>query len=442
MAVEAYRSDLESWGRYPKARHVARQVDWRTRNLVVPDDSRSVLPYGQGRSYGDTCLNDGGVLLLTNGLDRFISFDAKSGILRCEAGITLADLLQLVVPQGWFLPITPGTKYVSIGGAIASDVHGKNHHGAGTFGRFVKKFELLRSNGVRILCSPEENPDWYRATIGGLGLTGLIVWAEIQLRPISNPLIQMESVRFENLDEFFELSSESDKTFEYTVAWIDCFSRGKSLGRGLFLRGNHLARLDKTPSLYQGRSVTVPFDAPNFLLNEYTARAFNWLFYHRQQRRLVERLTHYEHFFYPLDAVRGWNRLYGRRGFFQYQCVVRCGESSAPVRELINEVARSGRVPFLAVLKVFGEISSPGMLSFPKPGVTLALDFANQGEATLRMFERLDAIVLEHSGSVYPAKDVRMSPNNFKSFFPRWLEFAPYVDPKISSNFWRRVTAT
>jgi len=445
MVKITYTDAVESWGRLPRARacHSIRRVNWRNCELPSPHQPASVLPYGQGRSYGDSCLNDGGTLLVTHGLDRFIAFDGHTGILCCEAGVTLEEILRLVMPRGWFLPVTPGTKFVSVGGAIANDVHGKNHHRAGTFGRFVTQFELLRSNGERLLCSPTQNADWYRATIGGLGLTGLIPWAEIQLKPINNPLIQMETIRLDNLDDFFAVSADSDASYEYTVAWIDCLATGRSLGRGLFMRGNHAAPQLETPmTLPRKRKLAMPFEAPEFLLNTLSLKAFNSLFYHKQRRERVERLVHYEPFFYPLDAIHNWNRLYGRRGFYQYQCTVPYSGTSSSIRHILEMIAEAKTGSFLAVLKVFGHVPSPGMMSFPKPGVTLALDFPNAGRPLLELFERLDRIVRDNGGAVYPAKDARMSAVSFQTFFPMWREFAAYVDPKFSSSFWRRVTPT
>lgn len=413
-------------------------MQWRTDPL--PEGKGPLLPFGLGRSYGDSCLNEGGTLLSTTSLSRFISFDHATGVLACEAGVSLAEILQLVVPRGWFLPVTPGTKFVTLGGAIANDVHGKNHHADGTFGRHVRRFELLRSDGSRRICSPTENVELYRATIGGLGLTGLITWAEIQLRPIANPLIAAESIRFRDLDEFYEINAASERDYRYTVAWVDVTAGGKRLGRGIYNRGNHAAPVDRDlPKLRWTSRITVPFDAPSFTVNPLTVRAFNFAYYRKQLRKVRAGLTPYEPFFYPLDALAKWNRVYGRKGFFQYQCVV--PQESDAMRRILAEIARSAEGSPLVVLKTFGSLESPGMLSFPRPGVTLALDFPNRGERTLRLFERLDAIVAEVGGRLYPAKDARMPASLFQQSYPNWREFAAYVDPKFSSSFWRRVTA-
>lgn len=437
------RSDYGSWGRTPKAKHAVAIPEWRSDRLPPPRTTANptLLPYGLGRSYGDSCLNDRGTLIDTRRLARFIAFDRATGMLTCEPGVTLAEILHLVVPQGWFLPVTPGTKFVTIGGAIANDVHGKNHHAAGTFGRFVRRFELLRSDGSRLQCAPSENPGFFGATIGGLGLTGLITWAELQLVPIHNPFMEAESVKFGSLDEFFEVNAASERDFTHTVAWVDCLKKGKALGRGLYNRGNHAGpRIGDLPRLPKTRSLSVPVDAPGFALNGLTVRAFNFAYYARQRAKVVGGLVPYHPFFYPLDAIEKWNRIYGRRGFFQYQFVV--PEKSDALRGIFDAIARSGEGSFLAVLKRFGTLKSPGLMSFPRPGFTLALDFSNRGERTMKLFERLDAMVLEAGGAVYPAKDARMSGKSFRAFFPQWEAFSRYIDPRFSSSFWRRVTDT
>ncbi|MBZ0168060.1 putative decaprenylphosphoryl-beta-D-ribose oxidase [Candidatus Methylomirabilis lanthanidiphila] len=431
----------ESWGRYPKAKHtLIAPMGWRCEPPCFEAFAQPVLPFAQGRSYGDVCLNDGGVLIDTSPLRRFMAFDEERGILRCEAGMTLAEILKLIVPMGWFLPVTPGTKYVSVGGAIANDVHGKSHQRAGTFGCHVRQFELLTSTGERLICSPTRNTELFQATIGGLGLTGVILWAEVQLKPIGGPSMTMECIRFAGLEEFFELSALSDKEYEYTVAWVDCLARGERAGRGIFIRGNHAEPARQmSAGAKQPRTARLPFDAPAFVLNRLTVKAFNAAHYYAQSRKTVQQIVHYETFFYPLDAVQGWNRLYGKRGFLQYQCVVPHDDGSAAIRELLARIARSGLAAFLAVLKIFGSVSSPGMLSFPRPGVTLAVDFPYQGARTLRLLDDLDEIVLARHGAIYPAKDARMSARIFHASFPRWKEFMRFIDPKFSSSFWRRV---
>ncbi|MBU2828115.1 FAD-binding oxidoreductase [Acidithiobacillus ferriphilus] len=429
-----------SWGRYPKATPAAvYRAHWTDEDL--PGGSYSLLPYGNGRSYGDSCLNDGGALLDMRGLDRVLDFDRSTGVMRCEAGVLLADILSLVVPMGWFLPVTPGTRFVTVGGAIANDVHGKNHHRTGTFGQHVLRLALRRSDRGIVLCSPTENAELFHATIGGLGLTGAILWADIQLRPIANPGVDSETIRFANLGAFFDLSEESDRDYEYTVAWIDCLAHGKSLGRGLFMRGNHASPQERLP-LPPRRTRTFPIEPPFPLINAWSLRAFNSLYYRKQMARMQRAITHYEPFFYPLDGILHWNRMYGHPGFFQYQCVVPSDFAKESIRALLETIATAKSGSFLAVLKAFGDRRSPGLLSFPRPGATLALDFPNQGQRTMDLLDNLDKIVTSAGGAVYPAKDARMSGERFRQYFPRWEEFQRYIDPRFSSSFWRRVMRT
>jgi len=430
-----------SWGNYPRAQHTVRRLEWRSDapSSLKPDHiDGSLLPYAYGRSYGDSCLNDGGTLLDVRALDRLIAFDAHSGVLRAEAGVSLEQVLEFAVPRGWFLPVSPGTRYVSLAGALANDVHGKNHHRAGTFGRHVRAFELLRSDGASLVCSPQENAELFRATVGGLGLTGLILWVEVALKAIQSTDFEVENVKFSNLDEFFTLSAESDATHAYTVAWVDCAVTGTKLGRGIFMRGNHTSggELRVHPKARLG----VPINAPNALLNPLSVRAFNTLYFHKQRAKVVRQRQHYTGFFYPLDAIDQWNKIYGTRGFLQYQFVLPYEGDASAIKEIFQVIAASGMGSFLAVLKMFGDLPSPGMLSFPRKGVTLALDFPNQGARTLELLERLDDIVRAEGGRLYPAKDARMSARNFQHFYPQWREFAAYVDPRFSSSFWRRVT--
>ena len=427
----------QSWGRYPRAQHSrVLPVYWRSDSLQLADVPESVLPYAWGRSYGDSCLNAGGVLLDVTGLHRFISFDQNRGILRCEAGVSLSEILRLVVPKGWFVPVLPGTQWVSVGGAIANDIHGKNHHRAGTFGAHVSCFELLRSNGERLVCSMQQNSDLFRATIGGLGLTGLILWAEMRLRRVPGAAIAMERVRFGCLDEFLELAA-SDQNYEYTVAWVDCLTRGRRLGRGLYLRGDHAAGSGGSKST--GPRFRVPLDPPSGLINRATMKLFNAFYYRGQLHNTIRRTVGYQPFFFPLDSVGEWNRLYGPDGFFQYQCVV--PDDPRTMALLLTRIAESRQTPSLAVLKRFGNLKSPGLLSFPRPGLTLAVDFANRGPETVIFLGRLDDLVRDAGGAVYPAKDARMSPADFQRSYPTWHAFAAHVDPHFSSSFWRRVTA-
>jgi FAD/FMN-containing dehydrogenase len=427
-----------SWGRHPRVSHQAvYRVHWTDQLADVMEQAAgsSLLAYGLGRSYGDCCLNEGRSLVDCSRLDRFLDADFDEGWIRCEAGTSLGEILKIVVPRGWFLPVTTGTKFVTVGGAIANDVHGKNHHRAGTFGCHVRKLGLYRSDYGLVTCSPEQNQDMFRATIGGLGLTGLIAWAEIQLKRIRGSSIDVEAVPFDSLDRFLVLTAESDKRFEYTVAWIDCLCVGKM--RGIFFRGNHTPA--PASGFHLGAGPKVPFTFPEWVLNRFTAKMFNSAYYWRNRLRIHRSVVHYEPFFYPLDSVRQWNRIYGKQGLLQYQCVIP-EESSVAFGQLLQLISASSTGSFLAVLKRFGAYASPGMLSFPRPGLTLALDFPMRGEPTLKLLQALDGVVMSNGGALYPAKDARMSRDMFEASFPNWRELCPYIDSKMSSSFWRRVT--
>lgn len=429
-----------SWGRVLRAAHPVRNVSSRLAPLpALPPGAPHMLAHGNGRSYGDSCLNAGGALLLTRQLDRMMRFDPASGVLACESGVLLDDILQLVVPQGWFLPVTPGTRFVTVGGAIANDVHGKNHHRNGTFGRHLRQLELLRSNGERMLCSATEQPAMFAATVGGLGLTGLITWASLQLQRIASPWVHNETIRFASLAEFFALCSASDADYEYTVSWIDCASRGAGLGRGLFMRGNHAPAASAGPARPDAVR-RFPMVPPVSLVNTVSLKLFNALYYHRQRQARVRSVEHYQKFFYPLDGLLDWNKMYGPRGFYQYQCVIPLPAGVEATAELLRAISDSGQGSFLAVLKLCGELDSPGMLSFPRSGISLALDFPNRGAVLHRLFERLDAIVGAAGGRLYPAKDGRMPAALFRAGYPQWEQFCDYIDPAFSSSFWRRMT--
>ncbi len=428
-----------SWNRIPAVRH-ARTVRLTDRFAPLPrlaGQSDRLLPHGNGRSYGDVCLNADGTLLLTRGLDRFVQFDPARGVVRCEAGVLLSELLALVVPQGWFLPVTPGTQYVTVGGAIANDVHGKNHHRVGTFGCHVRRLELLRSDGERIECGKDRNTEWFAATVGGLGLTGLITWAELQLARIANAFMWARMWRFGDLAEFWDINHEAETRYPYAVAWVDCLAKGRRLGRGIYFAGEHAPAQAALPAV-RARRRRIAFDPPFSLVNRPSLAVFNFFYYHRPIPSTCE-LVHYAPFFYPLDAVEEWNRIYGRRGFYQYQCVLPKTAERDALKELLTEIGRDGQGSFLAVLKTFGPLRSPGMLSFPREGVTLALDFPNRGARTERLFARLDRVVMEAGGALYPAKDARMPPEVFRRSFPAWEEFMHFRDPAFSSSFWRRV---
>lgn len=437
----AVRDDdgLVAWGRVHPGRQRVAAPAWPSELAAAARASAGVggttLARGLGRSYGDSGLNLGGGVVAMAGLDRAIAFDRRAGVLRADAGMSLDAVLRMAVPAGWFLPVTPGTKFVTLGGAVANDVHGKNHHVAGCFGRHVRKLALWRSDRGLIECCPEEEPELFRATIGGLGLTGIMLWVELALLPVRSSLMTVENHRFDGLDGFFRLSGES-AGWPYTVAWVDTLATGAGLGRGVFSRGRHA---DAGPlAAHRGGGPSVPFDAPGLLLNRWTVGAFNRL-YHARPGATFRGTQPYDPFFYPLDRLRSWNRLYGPRGFYQWQCVVPPGAARQAVRELLERIARSGEASFLAVLKEFGDLPSPGLLSFPAAGTTLALDFPNRGGRTLALLADLDRVVADAGGRLYPAKDGRMPAAMFRAGYPAWRHLETLRDPLLLSSFWRRV---
>jgi FAD/FMN-containing dehydrogenase len=428
-----------SWGRVVcSPQHVASpRFISELSALLGAHPGSSILPVGLMRSYGDSVLNSAGGLVNMRGIDRFIEFDVAAGTLRAEAGASLGDIMALIVPHGFFVPVTPGTRFVTLGGAIANDVHGKNHHRTGTIGRHVLRLGLLRSDG-RCIIGPEDSAALFAATIGGLGLTGIIEWAELALCRIPSSFVDVEVVPYSRLDEFWDLTTGSTATHEHTVAWVDCMARGRDFGRGIFSRANWSNDGGRRPHASKPRW-RMPFDAPNSLLSRASVSLFNRLYSWAQSGKPRRRM-HYGSFFHPLDAIADWNRLYGRNGFWQYQCVLPPASMKEGIAALLQEISADGEGSFLAVLKTFGDVPSPGLLSFPMPGATLALDFPNRGKSTLRLLSRLDAIVRDSSGRLYAAKDGRMPASIWRAGYPALDQFTRHIDPKLCSDFWRRLS--
>ncbi len=421
---------VSAWGRLSHDEHQVVALHHGEDAAVALSGQPCGVAFGNGRSYGDACLNPGGRLWDTRGLDRFIEFDPATGRLRCEGGMLLREVQQMSVPRGWMLPVTPGTQLATVGGAIANDVHGKNHHAMGTFAHHVNRITLLRTDGEMIDCGPGLREDWFRATVGGIGMTGVILSAELQLRRVDGPWLATETIPYTSLDAFFQLADASEADWEYTVSWIDCLSAARGV-RGLFMRANH-ADPGKGPQP-RAKSSRFPVTPPIPLVNGATLRAFNTAYYRIGAWRAGRKTAHYQPFFYPLDNLLDWNRIYGPAGFHQYQCVVPRDTGAEAITALLREIARSGTGSFLAILKTFGDRASAGMLSFPMAGVTLALDFPNHGPSTLALLYRLDAIVAEAKGRLYLAKDSRMPRSLFESGYPVLPSFLPFRDPGISS---------
>lgn len=421
------RRGVTSWGRLDLR---PRSVEALSRG-AFPALGQTALVYGMGRSYGDSCLNDDGCLWLSAGLDRFLGFDPETGILDVEAGVTLGQIQATLRPMGWSLAVVPGTQFVTVGGAIANDVHGKNHHHMGSFCDHVVDLELWRTDGTRRVCGPGQ--DWFAATVGGLGLTGVILRARLQLRRSSGPWLDVETHPFRGLGEFFELAST--QTWENTVAWVDCLSGDEP--NGLFMRANQAE--DQTGRPAPPAPKSVPFTPPISAINSVSLRAFNAAYLYFGRRNAGKKRVDYQRFHHPLDSVQGWNRLYGPKGFFQYQCVIPPSAQLEATKDLLRQIQRAGQGSFLVVLKTFGARAPVGMLSFAQEGVTLALDFPNRGEVTRKLLADLDQIVMQAGGRLYPAKDARMSAQMFRSGYPQLDAFLKFRDTGLASNLSRRL---
>jgi FAD/FMN-containing dehydrogenase len=428
---------VSSWGRLSHDQHEVIALSHHESIHAQLKSQRPGIAHGMGKSYGDQSLNPGGVLWATTQLDRFISFDDNTGVLVCEAGVVLKDIQSTFIPRGWSLPVTPGTQLITIGGAIANDVHGKNHHAQGTFGNHVLRIHLCRTDGTTIICGPDQDPRWFCATLGGMGLTGVIKEATIQLKRIPGAWLETETLPYSGLDEFFALSANSELEWEHTVSWFDCTSK-KS--RGIFMRAKPSAV--NPAKIPPAKQLTFPVVPPFSLLNNLSVRVFNSAYYLMKNGGSGKQIQDGISYLYPLDNLLEWNRVYGPRGFFQYQSVVPVSVAKDATVAMQNEIRRSGQGSFLSVLKTFGNQLSPGMLSFPMPGTTLALDFPNRGAATTQLLDRLDAIVREAGGRIYAAKDARMPPDLFERGYPRLSEFLTYRDPGISSSLSRRLMGT
>lgn len=426
---------ISSWGRLNKELHEI--IILRNPNQIhteFPNTKTKGIFYGMGKSYGDVCLNPKGILWKTENLNKFINFDIVTGRIICESGILLKDIQRLVMPYGWRLPVTPGTQYITLGGAIANDVHGKNHHFFGSFGNHVKSINLMRTNGEQIECSPNINHDWFSATIGGMGLTGLITQAEIQLVSAQSSWLQTETLAYSTLDEFIYLSDSSENNWEHTVAWVDCNSKKE---RGIFMRANSID-LANVPA-FNDKKIRIPFTPPISMINKFSLKIINRLYFNLKKYKLGYSIHNYEKFLYPLDNILNWNKLYGPKGFFQYQAVFPKENGIDAIRAILQETMKNESGSFLNVLKTFGNKKSLGMMSFPQPGITLSIDFPNKGKETLKLFQKFDKIIYESGGKIYLAKDARCPSYLFEIGYPLYSKFKKYRDPGISSGLSKRL---
>jgi decaprenylphospho-beta-D-ribofuranose 2-oxidase len=414
---------IANWGNYPaiEADEDTFVFDGQLDALVQKDGS--FIPRGNGRCYGDASLAERTISTLK--YDKILSFDAANGVFECQSGITLDQVLTVIVPQGWFLPVTPGTKFITIGGALASDVHGKNHHVDGSISNHVIEFDLTLASNKVVTCSQQNYPDLFEATFGGMGLTGLISRVKFRLKKIETSFIRQKQIKAKNLQELIGLFNEY-KDYTYSVAWIDCLKKGEGFGRGILLVGEHaklneLNEKDRADPLKLPlkKQITFPLDLPSWSLNSLTVKAFNFLYYNKNFKREIDNVVSYEPFFYPLDAVLHWNRMYGKSGFVQYQFVLPLSAGDGLI-EILNRISDEGLGSFLAVLKVFGAQQS--LISFPKEGYTLALDFPVR-KGLLEFLDELDQLVLKYNGRIYMSKDARMKPALLQAGYPGLQRF-------------------
>ncbi|MBB4365292.1 FAD/FMN-containing dehydrogenase [Bradyrhizobium sp. CIR18] len=400
-------------------------------------EAGSLLGYGNGRSYGDSCLNGQGAVVDMRPMNRILAFDPVAGMIEAEAGVLLSEIIAYIAPHGFFPAVVPGTQFVTLGGAIANDIHGKNHHRRGTFGCHVEALTLLTSDGRIHRLKRCSKCRLFVATIGGMGLTGLILSATVRLMRVPSLDIEEEITPFRGFDEYFDVAEAADDANEYAVAWTDQLAIGRREGRGLLITGNH-AEFGARKASDARRWLGVPFGMPVCLLNRPFLKLFNSAYWCTKSKALGKHKTAYQGFFFPLDGVADWNRLYGPKGLYQHQSVFPNGEARKTVPALLAAAREAGHASFLTVLKRFGGVASPGLISFPRSGYTLTLDFPNRGADTLALLERLDRITVEFGGAVNPYKDARMAPEVFAASFPTWRDLEMHRDPAFLSDFWRR----
>lgn len=432
------KKQIANWGNYPvmdSQEKIFSTTEEAARYVSVQE---GFIPRGNGRCYGDASLS--GNTISTLKYDKILSFDTEKGLLECQSGLTLDKILEVIVPKGWFLPVTPGTKFITVGGAVASDVHGKNHHVDGSFSNHILEMDVMLADGRLITCSTTDHSDLFWATCGGMGLTGLIIRVKFDLKKIESAYIKQKQVKAQNLEEVIRLFEEY-KDYTYSVAWIDCLKKGKNFGRSILILGEH-ATLEELPAdkkkeplkFPAKKQITFPFNLPSFVLNQFTVKAFNFLYYGKNFKKEINNVVSYEPFFYPLDAILHWNRGYGKKGFVQYQFVLPL-ESKQGLVEILNKISDKGMGSFLAVLKVFGK--QDDLISFPTEGYTLALDFPVR-KGLFEFLDELDQVVLKYGGRLYMSKDARMQPGILQAGYKGLPEFIKIVkkynpDSKIRS---------
>ena len=406
---------LNSWGMYPKIKHTSVTLD-KNINQTIQED-KSFIPYGNGRSYGDSALAEN--IIYCKPYNYFLDFDEEKGVLHCQSGVLFSEIIEAFVPRGWFLKVTPGTKLITIGGAIASDVHGKNHHVEGCFSSCVEEFTLMLPNGEIITC--KKGDELFFATCGGMGLTGIILDAKIYLKKVNSKTINQTTIKTKNLKETFE-AFEKYSHLPYSVAWIDCLASGEDIGKCLLMVGDFAD--DGKLDFKEKKKINIPFNFPSFALNSLSVKAFNWLYYKKAPDGVSQQKVVIDTFFYPLDAINNWNRIYGKGGFTQYQFILPKEKSFDGLQEILKSISNSCKGSFLAVLKLYGK-ANENYLSFPMEGYSLALDFKIE-PGIFELLDRLDEIVLEYSGRIYLTKDVRVSKETFEKGYPDIEKFRAF----------------
>lgn len=419
---------IGNWGNYPVLESNEILFSTEEEAKIALLNHETITPRGNGRCYGDASLGDH--TLKNTSFNKVLAFDKINGIFNCQSGITLDEILEIIVPKKWFLPVTPGTKYITVAGAVASDVHGKNHHLEGSFSKYILDFDLLLADGTKLEVSKVNNPQLFEATCGGMGLTGIIIRVRFSLKSIETAFIKQKQIKAANLEEILELFDQYHN-YTYSVAWIDCLSKNKNFGRSILMLGEHanleeLTNKNRLSALEAGKKplITFPFFLPAFVLNKWSIKIFNSLYYLKNTKKVQETITHYEPFFYPLDRINNWNKMYGKPGFIQYQFVIPFEKGKEGLTHILKRISEEGLGSFLAVLKVFGKQKS--MISFPIEGYTLALDFP----VTQQLFfflDELDSLVEVYGGRIYLSKDARMKPDFFERTYTRFQEFKNIV---------------
>lgn len=441
------KKKIANWGNFPVVESDERQFSFKSELENIVRNASQFIPRGNGRCYGDASLADETITTLK--YDKIISFDTINGIFECESGLMLDSVLEVIVPKGWFLPVTPGTKFITVGGAVGSDVHGKNHHVDGAFSNHVIDMDVMLADGTSLTCSKSSYSDLFDATCGGMGLTGIVTRVKFRLKKIETSYIRQKQLKAANLDEVLRMFEEY-KHYTYSVAWIDCLQKGNDFGRSILMLGEHATvdelpeNLKKDPLALPGkRQINFPLTLPSWVLNSFTVKAFNFLYYGKNFKKEINNVVSYEPFFYPLDAVLNWNRGYGRNGFVQYQFVIPLSAKQGLI-DILNRISEKGLGSFLAVLKVFGK--QDDLISFPEEGYTLALDFPVRKDL-FEFLDELDKVVLQYGGRLYMSKDARMKPEILEAGYPRVQEFRDIVKKynpygKISSIQSKRLRLT